>query len=216
MSILSRFLPTGNPASKLTTDSVEYEILQQAAGMIKGVGGLCVEIGTRRGGSAKIIIDSLVTGQDFGRTLVCMDPYGNIFYKAREGNEIRIDYTNKMRNETQAHLHAYALDKPVNVFLLVLEDVEYMKRFADGYPVYDEQKKLLTEYAFVFFDGPHDVESINREIDFFSGRSVRGTIFVFDDINYYPHDEMIEPVLFDRGFELLRKGEVKASYRRVR
>jgi hypothetical protein len=60
------------------TDSQEYEILENAALNIKGVEGAIVEIGTRRGGSPKIIIDSLVQQEDTKRSMFCIDPYGNI------------------------------------------------------------------------------------------------------------------------------------------
>ena len=40
-------------------DSGEYEILHNAVARIKGTPGAVVEIGTRRGGSAKLIIDTL-------------------------------------------------------------------------------------------------------------------------------------------------------------
>ena len=61
-------------------DSREYEILFNAALNIKGVPGAVVEIGTRRGGSAKLIMDALVTVGDAARSMFCIDPYGNLDY----------------------------------------------------------------------------------------------------------------------------------------
>jgi hypothetical protein len=205
-----------DPASHgLEADSRSYAVLERATLAIKGVPGLVCEIGTRRGGSARVIIDSLVRNGDHGRTLICLDPYGNIEYATRQGVICRIDYTNQMRNDTLRNLYAYAADKPVNVHLLVLEDTEYFRRFADGFPTYDQNKTLQATYALVFFDGPHDIPSIKTEIDFFQPRSRPGSIWVFDDITHYDHDGRVEPYLLKIGWVLVEKVWPKASYRRT-
>jgi hypothetical protein len=196
----------------LATDSEAYDILQDAVKAVKGVPGLCLEIGTRRAGSTKIIIDALLASGDLGRSIVCLDPYGSILYAAEEGKKLRIDYTNEMRKNTLCNLHKYARGKPVNVFLLILEDTEYFTRFADGYPVYDQEKRLINEYAMVFFDGPHDVQSVMKEIEFFQSRTPVGGMWVFDDITSYPHDRVVEPKLFELGWKLVNKKAPKASY----
>jgi hypothetical protein len=82
-------------------------------------------------------------------------------------------------------------------------------------PVYDEYKKLENKYSFVFFDGPHTNEALVTEIDFFIPRSSIGTMFVFDDIWMYDHN-MIENILFNNGFEVFEKKEIKASYKKVK
>ena len=51
------------------------------------------EIGTRRGGSAKWIIDSLVGNDDLDRTFITIDPYGNIEYNHGDGD---VDYKNQL------------------------------------------------------------------------------------------------------------------------
>ena len=45
------------------TDSQEYDILIEAASQAKNVPGAAIEIGTRRGGSAKMIMDSMRDGK---------------------------------------------------------------------------------------------------------------------------------------------------------
>lgn len=196
----------------LATDSEAYDILRDAVIAVKGIPGLCLEIGTRRAGSTKIIIDALLANGDLGRSIVCLDPYGSILYAAEEGKKLRIDYTNEMRKDTLCNLHKYARGKPVNVFLLILEDTEYFNRFADGYPVYDYEKRVINEYAMVFFDGPHDVQSVVKEIEFFQSRAPAGGMWVFDDITSYPHDQVVEPKLFELGWKLVHKKAPKASY----
>jgi hypothetical protein len=217
-------------------DSQEYDILRDAALNIRGVAGGVVEIGTRRGGSAKIIIDALAENKDTDRAMFCIDPYGNIEIECTNLNMSihypgtvvegdpnskditsphRFDYTNDMRNRVIPSLYYYAYMSGLNFTFFCLEDVEFFKRYYDGVPVYDQEKKLINKYAFVFFDGPHFDAAIMRELEFFTERSVRGSTFVFDDIWMANHEGLVEPYLFERGFELLQKGQIKASYVRT-
>ena len=215
------------------TDSQEYDILANAAKNIKGVEGAVIEIGTRRGGSAKIIIDALEQNGDANRSMFCVDPYGNIdleitnksasvYYPGQyklEGDPMspdvnfatKFDYTNDMRNRVIPSLYYYAFQAGLNFTFFCLEDTEFFKRYADGVPVYEEFKKFENQYAFVFFDGPHTNEAVQEEMDFFMPRAVKGTTWVFDDIWMYDHDRF-EKIMLDSGFAILEKRNIKASY----
>lgn len=216
-------------------DSQEYEVLTNAVAAVKReVPGAVVEIGTRRGGSAKMIIDTLVQTGNSNRSMFCIDPYGNIEIECTnlnmsihnpdrqiEGDKMskeitspqRFDYDNTMRNRTIPSLYYCAYEAGLNFTFFCLEDNEFFKRYADGVPVYDNFKKLETEYAFVFFDGPHDNGALDLEVDFFVQRAPVGAVYVFDDIWMYDHDEIVEQkYLFPNGFEILEKKSIKASY----
>ena len=105
----------------------------------------------------------------------------------------------------------------LNFTFFCLEDTEFMKRYQDGVPVYDEYKKLEDKYAFVFFDGPHDDDALNRELEFFVPRAPVGAVFVFDDVWMMNHDTVCEQKwLFPNGFELLERKNIKASYRKIK
>ena len=219
-------------------DSQEYEILVNAVSKIKGVDGALVEIGTRRGGSAKMIIDTLVQNGDTNRSMFCIDPYGNIEIPCTNLNmsihnpdreiegdpqskEItspqRFDYDNTMRNRIIPSLYYYAYNAGLNFTFFCLEDTEFFNRYSDGVPVYDEYKKLENEYAFFFMDGPHDNESVNKELEFFVPRMPKGAVIVTDDTWMYSHDEIVEQKwLFPNGFELLERGQIKASYKKTK
>ena len=219
------------------TDSQEYHILQNAANMVKNLPGAAVEIGTRRGGSAKMIIDVLKDGIP-NRPMFCIDPYGNIEIKCTnlsttmhnpdrpiEGDPMakdivsmqRFDYTFEMRNRVIPSLYYYAYQAGLNFAFFCFEDTEFFKRFSDGVPVYDNFKRIENEYAFVFYDGPHDNETLHLECDFFVKRSPIGSVHVFDDIWMYDHDKIVEETyLFPNGFEVLEKKNIKASYIKVR
>lgn len=195
----------------MEADSFDYDVLIDAVKLIRNVPGMLCEIGTRRGGSTAYIIGTLVGNRDPGRTLVCIDPYGNIAYEDTDKNLVRNDYTNDMRNETWASLFELIRGRNVNLLFFNLDDTEFFKRYADGVPVYSEVKTILTDYALVFFDGPHGVCPLNVEIDFFADRVRPGGMFVFDDIGNYPH-AVIESRLLGMGFSLVRKATRKASY----
>jgi hypothetical protein len=219
-------------------DSQEYEILVNAVSKIKGVEGALVEIGTRRGGSAKMIIDTLVQNGDTNRSVFCIDPYGNIEIPCTNLNmtlhnpdreiegdpqskEItspqRFDYDNTMRNRIIPSLYFYAYNAGLNFTFFCLEDSEFFARYSDGVPVYDNFKSIEDKYAFVFFDGPHDNENVKKEVEFFVTRAPVGATYVFDDLWMYDHDKLIEEeILFKNGFEILEKKQIKASYIKVK
>jgi len=218
------------------TDSQEYDILSNAAKNIKGVEGAVVEIGTRRGGSAKMIMDALAEQGDTNRSMFCIDPYGNIDLEITNINasihlpgqfklngdpmskeetfSAKFDYDNNMRNRVIPSLYYYAYQSGFNFNFFCLEDTEFFKRYADGVPVYNEQKKLENQYAFVFFDGPHTNEAVDDEISFFIDRAPKGATWVFDDIWMYDHDRF-EKIMFNAGFKTLEKREIKASYHKT-
>jgi glycosyltransferase involved in cell wall biosynthesis len=206
-------LPSGTPL-RLETDSDDYYILKNAVKMTKGVPGMLCEIGTRRGGSLKLIIDTLLENEDHNRNVIGLDPYGNLEYISSEGQSIRYDYNNAMRNETFVALYSYIQGKPVNLVMHVLEDTEFFKRFSDGVAFYNDQKNYETQYSFVFFDGPHDVKSIIAEMEFFNQRSSTGAIWVLDDIHVIPYN-IIKEWLQLNNFVTIEESKIKASYKKM-
>jgi hypothetical protein len=207
----------GNGMS-LTTDGNDYEVLARAAARVKGVPGLVLEIGTRRGGSAKIMVDALQSVQDFGRTFILLDPYGNIPYNYNPSSNqlaVRLDYTNQMRAETIPELLRYGWERQTNMMFLNLEDTEYMARFSDYFPVYSEVKYRENKYALVYYDGPHDVTSILKQTQFFADRSWSGTRYVYDDHAWYDHG-IINEYLAKHNFECVELVGQKVSYVRTK
>lgn len=218
-------------------DSSEYHILVNAALSLGDTPGAVVEIGTRRGGSAKMIIDALAQTNNTNRSMFCIDPYGNIeidctninlklhYNETVEGEDNmskelsrpkRFDYTNQMRNRIIPSLYYYAFQAGLNFQFFCLEDTEFFSRYADGVPVYNDFKKIENQFALIFFDGPHTNEAIFTEMSYFVNKSPIGATWVFDDIWMTSHDDKIEPYLFDNGFELLEKEQIKASYRKTK
>jgi len=219
-----------------TVDSKEYLVLENALLKTRNVDGAIVEIGTRLGGSTKLMIDALAYNNDIGRPLFAIDPYGNIPCEVtnkavvvhhpdqkdlvendsvNESKHYLFDFTNEMRNHAIPWLYYYAFMKKIEFHFFNMEDTEFFKRFSDGVPLYDRQKFILNLYALVFFDGPHTNSVVQEEIDFFLPRTEIGSMFVFDDIWMYDHD-MIEEQLFEAGWEVMDRLNIKASYKKVK
>lgn len=199
---------------KLETDCEDYHVLTNAVKEIKNVQGIVCEIGTRRGGSMKLIIDALLANGDFNRNVIGIDPYGNLEYISGEGKKVRYDYTNQMRNETMIALYDYVVDKPVNLVMYHLEDTEFFERFKNGVPFYNNFKTTLNSYSLVFFDAPHGLDAIKQEMDFFYHRTPPGGVWVIDDIHVIPY-ESIKNLLKQAGFEIVEETKIKASYRKM-
>ena len=90
----------------------------------------------------------------------------------------------------------------------------YMKGILDELNMnYNEFKEVINKYAFVFFDGPHDKESVLTEVVWFLTRIDTGTVFVFDDVASHDHN-YIDGVLLKNGFERMETGSEgrKISY----
>jgi hypothetical protein len=206
--------PPEPPAPDLPGDSEDYEVLAQAVALIGGVPGMTCEIGLRRGGGTRVIVDALVE-HGIRKTHIAIDPYGNIEYRTSDQESTRLDYTNRMRDEALPAIYRYCMEKGIHFVFFNLEDVEFFARFADGVPVYAEHKTLEREYALVHFDGPHDVASLAAEIAFFAPRTPPGGAWVFDDIHNYDHATLHERHILPAGFEHVTTVGRKALYRRA-
>lgn len=213
----------------LPVDSGEYELLVDAANASPRHCAW-IEIGTRAGGSAEMLMRRMEAGQTF----ISVDPYGGIPYKAgRMHRELHVGganasvtlstwtagsalgYTQEMRYEATCQLFVLAQESGVNFVPLPLEDTEFMRRFADGVPIYlDGYKRLANSYGLVFLDGPHDREAVIEEMGFFVPRLSAGGRIVIDDIELHPALEeelrsqfMLDAIVGSRKMVLWRVGE---------
>ena len=193
----------------ISGDSKEYEFFDEAIKLLKNPIGVSVEIGIRRGMGTKCIIDAYrkyhprVKLKHLG-----IDPYGDIIYRTADSDPgMRLDYTNKMKQEALLDL----IKEYPEFNFINLEDSEFFKRFADGYPVYDHEKKLLTQYEMVHFDGPHDTESVMKEVNFFLDRKPKQCVYVFDDIDTHDIDRIGEHLIWN-GFKEIKKGNRKIVF----
>jgi len=200
----------------LEGDGQDYHVITHAIRAIPAdKEGMTCEIGLRRGGGTKYIIDALKRCNLPCKVHVAIDPYGNIEYQRREGVIQRADYTNKMRDQSIGPIYSYAMKSGINFVFINLEDTEFFKRYADGVPVYDEYKNILSEYVFVHFDGPHGFDSLKAEFKWFDKRMTPGATIVFDDIRSYDHCKLKRDLIFSHGWASIQTVGRKASYQKV-
>ncbi len=196
---------------ELTTDSGDYHLLTKGVELSAAVAGMTCEIGLRRGGGTKFILDALKIHAPH-KIHIAIDPYGHIEYEHKQDQRVRLDYTNEMRDECLANLYQYTRQKKQQFLFFCLEDTEFFNRYEDGVPVYNITKTIESKYSFVHFDGPHSVNPLLAEIQFFTTRIDKDACFVFDDVNGYYDHEQVERVLFISGFKLIQKTYHKALY----
>lgn len=188
-------------------DGIEYDILVRAARSTIGVPGISCEIGVREGGASQLIMNETP-----GRIHIGIDPYGDLRYRANEVCVCTMDYSLSMQARMLSNLFTTHAEQFI---FFPMEDFEFFNRFADGVPIYrDGSKIVVNKYAFVFIDGPHCLEDVRREFNFFKDKIPTGGAIVFDDIRAYPHSEL-EIEILNAGFELLETGSNKKSYKKI-
>lgn len=177
-----------NQKFEILGDSSDYDVLERAAKRVKGVEGLVLEIGVRRGAGIFSIMKAMIENDDFKRKFIGVDPYGHQ----------RADWTNAMKCDAKRNLYAYAWEKKIDFTLLELEDIEFFDRFKNGIPIYNrvrwdtkgyvpednEWKELVNKYSIVHLDGPHRLEDVILETNWLlDGRLNIGSVVVYDDVN---------------------------------
>ena len=197
----------------LLGDSGEYEFLTEAVELSKDVQGMVLELGVRAGMGTQYLIDACIAHRP-GTTVISLDPYGSILYRPREHmEECRLDYTNDMGKQCMVDLATYVLDKPVHWMPLKMTDREYFRAFDIGVELYELESTRLNKYATVHLDGPHSVEHVLYEVQWFDERMDKGAVICLDDTT--PDFIRIEPVneYFEfLGWELIKEGIKKNIY----
>ena len=209
-------------------DSKEYSLLAKWADQLSPRDFyLSVEIGVREGYGSHVIMENFKNKNNFH---IGIDPYGDITYKHLdskpgfapawkdfEGNILYNEdgsyktptYPNSMK---QTFLTAF--NKHENFILYQLEDIEYFNAFGQGVPIYYKgQKKIMNNYDFVHFDGPHTTAAVLHEALFFANRSNPGTRFVFDDIETYDIKQITQ-ALAHYDFYLMEQSKHKLCLER--
>lgn len=199
---------------KLPGDSGDYHLLEKGIELSATIEGLTCELGVRRGGGTGVIMDAIKKNCP-GKVHVGVDPYGHIEYEHKEGQRVRLDYTNDMRDECMQNLFEHARQNQQPFLFYNLEDTEFFKRFSDGVPVYNLHKAIINKYSFVHFDAAHALNSINEQIDFFKDRTPVGGCWCFDDITGYYDHSLIEERLTLLGFVTVQKTWHKGLYQKV-
>lgn len=198
----------------LETDSsdISYDVMKKYILTLKGVDGLSCEIGLRRGGGTKTMLDAFLMNND-KRIHVAVDPYGNILYTDIGGTH-RTDYTNQMKNDTLAELYKYAGENNLYILFFNMEDSEYYFRFFDGVVIYEHEKTKINKYACVHIDGQHEKNAVLAAAEFFNRRMSPGGIIFFDNTDHYDHTK-IHNFLLDNDFVFVEDVMAKKVYKKL-
>jgi len=210
-----------NPAQRLVidpdfgTDGEDYEVLLAGTLGCAAANGIVLELGTRLGGGIANIVQALLASNQ-SRPVVSVDPYGGLPYDAaddRIGEEL--DYTNSMMHDAMSNIHLACRTTGVDFTFINLTDTDFMDLYRDGVPVYQGgERTVWNEYALVHFDGPHSTVAVMAEAAFFNDRAGLESVFVFDDVESYAHDD-VERFLFNRGWTSIRESKSKMAYKRT-
>ena len=104
------------------------------------------------------------------------------------------------------------LDYP-NFTLFNLGDDEFMNRFHDGVPIYNEKKQIKNVYDLVHLDGPHKTVDVIKEIMFFAERSRKDSLIILDDYPKYNYDLCVKIFLLF-NFKVLHMGTNKIVFKK--
>lgn len=203
----------------LPFDSDHYDMLYRAAQAIKDVPGVTLEIGLRRGGGTETIVRGCLDNGD-PRVHMAIDPYGHLPYPAGAEFWQHFDYDNDMRMQTMAAVYPWCKERHVTLVFWPMTDAEFFRAFPDGPPFYDnDQERRVTEFALVHFDGPHSWQTVRREVDYFAKFAPLGAQWVFDDTEWYPHMEFLDPEIWLAGFDEIERttdAHVRVRYQKTR
>lgn len=199
----------------LSGDGIDYDVITFAIESIpQHMEGMTCEIGLRLGGGTKYIIEALGKSELPYKVHIGIDPYGHLPYQWREHVNVRMDYTNTMRDMIIGEIYKCGMDNNVNFIFKNMTDIEFFKRYSDGVPVYDEEAYLLSKYVFTYFDGPHDSKSLKTEFLWFNDRMESGATVVFDDVTFYDF-EVLHPFIMENGWNILKFTQKKAAYQKI-
>ena len=195
-------------------DSSDYDLLQSAVKRLTNPIGSSFEIGIRGGMGSKMIIDAYRKYHPSVNNLIHigLDPYGDLPYNFSEDRKNqKADYTNLMKRLTIINF----LKKYPEFHFVNLDTHEFFKRFDDGYPIYNKQKKIIDKFEIVHFDGLHDLESVSLETEYFLKHLNDQTIFIYDDIDTFDI-EKISKKLKSIGFSVLQSKKRKISFEYIK
>jgi hypothetical protein len=168
--------------------------------------GGTAEVGVYKGGSSKLVMETFAkAGQS--NIHIGIDPYGNMSFWDYEWNQHRIEdnanypgYTNRLGYYTQSLLFNFAHENKQDYLYFKLTDSDFYKIFADGVPIYKEEPSMLNSYRLVLIDGNHKTSCVLEAIHYFDQKMVKDGIIIFDDVNRYPHKDLVHPVLISLGY----------------
>jgi hypothetical protein len=197
----------------LKTDGNDYYVIKDACVAVNEIEGLVCELGSYQGGGLKLLMETFSEMNQRDRIFLSVDPYGDIPYHDINGIH-SAGYTNNVKNMFLRDIHQLSYELNTYFLFFNMTDTQFFKRFSDGIPVYINEERIYNKYALVIIDGPHEVNIVKDEFDFFKNRISTNGIIVFDDVEQYPHETIHEYIL-QNGFETFKSTGYKHAYKKV-
>lgn len=183
----------------IETDSGESNLLEKWTKDFDCQGYYSCEIGIRKGGSSKIIMDNVKNNF----LHIGVDPYGDRKYEhfdkgsgIRHLSGVSPTYPDTMRDEMLKDFKWYLNSGKYRFHNMTDTDFMY-------HPQYKESK-----FAFVMLDGPHTTHEVLTEAVWFANKAAPNTRIVFDDWVTYDM-KLIKDALKYFGFESIEVGDNK-------
>lgn len=140
------------------------------------------EIGTRAAHSSITILSGIKDSKKKGRWFHTVDPYGLKPYNPGSRVVTTFDYGENHYRPAMVSLSAFSLEHELNHCHWRMKSVDFMRHVED-IEFWHDGNVMRHVYGFVFLDGEHDVESVEREARWFIERLVPGGMIVSDDID---------------------------------
>jgi hypothetical protein len=140
--------------------------------------GLCLEIGTRKGGTALMTLE-----HENCQGLISVDPYGAKPYTDKNGIAPFI-YPDQWYAETMVLLMQASLELNKLFVQFKITSQEYMKHNIEIWLEGKPNKTHNLKYSYVLLDGEHNDTTVQQEIDFFSKKMGKGGVLLVDNVDW--------------------------------
>lgn len=172
-------------------DVLYKHVLEKARTVPEGIP--FVEIGTRSGGTALLILLAIKNSRIF-RPLFTVDPYGNKPYN--RGNKlIDLDYGETFYRGAMYRLATYCKEEGLFHHHLRMLSTDFIKVFSQ-IDFWHRGKVLDTsKFGFVYLDGDHEETCIANELSWFLPKMVPEGLIVIDDAEYVYNSKV--PIISD-------------------
>lgn len=152
------------------------EILKVAKELPENVPFL--EIGTRSGGSALLALKAIQDSK-ISRLMITVDPYGGKTFVNTDRTTHNL-YPDSFHRKAMYELSKYAFENDLEHVHFKLTSFDFIKIF-DGIELWRNEKVVEPKFGYVYLDGEHNEVTVEKELEYFLPRMVKGGLIVIDD-----------------------------------
>lgn len=181
-ALLSQFVAEVGPYSDMRAEQLMFVGQQLIMAHEAAPGRISIEVGTRKGGSALLLLQVLMRlYRPPFPLLVSVDPYGGKPYHGGDAI-VPMLYGDDTYTEMRQRLASWPFHVHFKLTSLVFA------RQLLGQEIWSQgRSQLLTDLAFVLLDGEHDLETVRAELSYFKPVMAKGGRIVIDNIDKDPN-----------------------------